>query len=107
MQKQKVQQLVLEADFLNDSEKIEWNDLIESANASQLAAIHDFFAKTKKAEKQKKLQIIYKAGLGDEYKQKLKSLSDNFMKQAIKKQEVHASQTNENPEDILKELDKI
>ncbi|MBU1446526.1 hypothetical protein KKD70_04680 [Patescibacteria group bacterium] len=99
--------LVDKADYLSFTEKKEWMEIINTANQSELNEIRDFFVNAREAQNNRKLKIIYEANLGDEYKRKIKSLSDNFIKQSIKKQEAHAGKTNENPENILKELDEI
>jgi len=115
--KKQIIKIIKETDFLTIADKKEWLKIVDIADVHELNEIHDFFVKAEKAQNNKKLKIIYKAGLGDRYKKKIKSLSDKLIKTAIKKQEIHDKQGEnapdkilkklENPENILKALDEI
>ena len=94
------------ATFLDAKGKKEWLDLVVEATLKELLEIRAFFNKAKKAQDIYKLKIIHEANMDGEYINKIKKISDNYVKKAIKYNENNQKESAENPEDILKKLDK-
>ncbi len=105
MEKSKIKKPIERVDFLDKAAKKEWLTILSSASANELTQIEEFFAKAKNAQTDFKFKLIQKAGLEKEYKNRMKKLSDDFVKTAIKKSEKHTQE--ESPEDILKKLDNL
>jgi len=105
--KTKIKKTIEMADFLDESAKKEWFAMLDSASANELLQIEEFFTKAKNAQTDFKFKLIHKAGLEKEYKNKIKKLSDDYIKTVIKKSEKNDLVTKESPEDILKQLDNL
>jgi hypothetical protein len=103
--KTKIKKTIEMADFLDESAKKEWFTILSSASANELLQIEDFFAKAKNAQNNFKFKLINKANFEKEYKKKIKKLSDDYVKIAIKKSE--KGEKEESPENILKQLDNL
>ncbi len=105
MDKAKIKKIVKNATYLSAEAKKEWLTLIASANEQELAQIEAFFVKAQKAQTLYKFKIAHKFGLGKEYSKKIKEISNLYTKNAIRKSE--ESKSKNNPEQILKKLDKL
>lgn len=104
---EKLKKLVNEAEFLFIPEKKKWLEMADTLTLADLQeAIRHFNQATTDLE-DKKLKIIKKAGLGDEYMEQIKKLANSYKKETIQKEEKHLRKTTENPEDVLKKLDNL
>lgn len=104
---EKLKNLVETAEFLAMPEKAKW---LEMADSLELADLHEackYFTDAQTSLQDKKLEVIYKAGLGEEYVERIKKLADGYRKEGIQREEKHLKATTENPDDVLKQLDDL
>jgi hypothetical protein len=104
---EKLKKLVEVAEFLAIPERKKWLELADTLAPADLHQAYAYFEKASTDLEDKKLEIVYKAGLGNEYIDSLKSLAKEYKKNTIQKEESHLRKTTENPEDVLKQLDDL
>jgi len=97
-------QLIKDADYLTEAQKNDWLKIAENLNEAEQKIVIEGFEKLNFEENEKKLEIVFKAGLGDLYKAKIKEISAKHLAIARKKSEAYTTQTEEKPEDILNKL---
>ena len=99
--------LISSVDFLTEEQKSEWIDFVNILNEDQVKSVYDEFIQAQEQENDLKLEEIFKAGLGEEYKAKIKEISARFKTEGRKKEEEYQSKQGGGTEDILNKLDNL
>jgi len=100
----KILTLIKSADYLTELQKNDWLKIAENLNEREQILVIDGFERLNADEDEMKLELVFKAGLGDLYKSKIKEISSKYQTVARKKSELYTSQTEEKPDDILNKL---
>ena len=103
----KILKLIKTADYLTEAQKNDWLKIAENLNEAEQKIVIGDFEKLNLEEKEKKMELVFKAGLGDLYKAKIKEISVKHLAIARKKSEAYTTQTEEKPEDILSKLNDV
>lgn len=104
---EKLKKSVEVAEFLSVPEKNKWLELAATLALTDLHEACKYFENASIDLEDKKLEIVYKAGLGNEYIEQIKNLAAVYKKNTVQKEETHLRKTTENPEDVLKQLDDL
>ena len=105
--KNALKELINSIDFLTEQQKYEWILVSDILNETEINSVYDEFIKAQEQENEVKLEAIFKAGLGEEYKEKIKEISAGFKNTARKKEEEYQSKQDGGAEDILNKLDNL
>jgi hypothetical protein len=85
-QKQKLKKLIKDVDFINDSRKEEWLLLVDTLNDNEIKAVYKHFSDDVKKENDFMMKLLVKAGLQDEYIDRVKKISEKYVKKAKNKE---------------------
>jgi hypothetical protein len=85
-QKQKLKKLIKNVDFINDSRKKEWLLLVDTLNDNEVKAAYKHFSDDVKKENDFMMKLLVKAGLQDEYIDRVRKISEKYVKEAKNKE---------------------
>lgn len=85
-QKQKLKKLIKDVDFINESRKEKWLLLIDTLNDNEVKAVYKHFSDDVKKENDFMMKLLVKAGLQDEYIDRVKKISRSYLKTAKNKE---------------------
>ena len=101
-----LKKLIKRANHLPNSEIKKWLLIIEYLNMDELQDTYKYFEKINKDKEEFQLKLIFKNKLESEYMEKIDEVSRKYKKKATNNEEKFISETSENPEEVLKKIDK-
>jgi hypothetical protein len=85
-QKQKLKKMIKNVDFINDSQKEAWLLLVDTLNDNEVKPVYKHFSDDIKNENDFMMKLLVKAGLQDEYIDRVKKISKSYLKTAKNKE---------------------